>query len=339
MAPAGESGGGGGEVDRGDEWTPTDDAADKDEKLGTEVEKKEEPVAEKKSALKDVKLGADDDKKESKEPTAEEKAAADAAAAEAEVNKDKKDTRIPAKRHKEILDNERARREAVELELAKYKQGDKIADVNAEITEAETKLTGLETKYAQQLTDGKTSEAAATMTEIRRLERSINQKTMAMEVRAAEARSIETARYDTTVERLEAQYPALNVEHDDFDKAKTAEVLELKEAYQLKGYTPSQALQKAVKLIMPPTTKAQEKAVETEARVDAKAVEAARKAAAVEKTADAVDKTPANAAKVGKEHDAAGGGAVTAKDIMKMPYKDFAKLTEDDLARARGDVL
>jgi len=46
---------------------------------------------------------------------------------------------------------------------------------------------------------------------------------------AAEARAVKRVRYDTTVERLEAQFPALNLDHADFDKAKTAEVLELKE--------------------------------------------------------------------------------------------------------------
>jgi len=73
--------------------------------------------------------------------------------------------------------------------------------------------------------------------------------------------------------------------------------------------------------------------------VDAAAVEAARKKAAVEKTAETVGKTPASAAKVGANSDAAGGGAVTAKDAMKMTYKDFAALDEATLATMRGDVL
>ncbi len=76
-----------------------------------------------------------------------------------------------------------------------------------------------------------------------------------------------------------------------------------------------------------------------QARVDPKEVAAARKAAAVEKTADAVAKTPANAVKAGTDSDKAGGGAITAKDAMKMSYKDFSALDEATLARMRGDVI
>lgn len=334
MRPADADGGaGGGTIDRGDDFVPTDDDAVADEATKKAADDAAAAIIADQAAKDAKKSALKTDAVDDATLTDEEKAAAAEKAAKG------KDTRIPAARHKEILDKERERRTALETELAQYKQGGKIADVNAEITEAESKLVGLEKAYAKQLTDGETDKAAATMTDIRRLERSINNKSAELRETAAVARAVETARYDTTVERLEAQFPALNVDHEDFDKAKTGEVLELKEAYQLKGYTPSAALQKAVRLIMPPETKKQEAALDTEARVDPKKVEAERKAAAVAKTADAIDKTPANAGSVGKAHDELGGGAVTAKDIMKMPYKDFIKLDEDMLARARGDVL
>lgn len=306
--------------DRGDDWTPTDDAAVADERLGKtgDLDELDEP---KKSALK---TEADVLKPEEEDPKPKGK---------------DKDTRIPAARHKEILDKERARREGVEAELAKYQQGGKIADMGAQITEAETRLVALEKDYAKQLTDGDAEKAAATMTQIRRTERAINEQTSNVREQAAVSRAIESVRFDTTVERLEGLYPTLNVEHEDFDRAKTDEVLELKDAFQLKGYTPSAALQKAVKLIMPPETKAQETALKVEARVDPAAVERARKAAAVEKTTEAVNKTPASSAKVGQDSDKAGGGAVTAKDAMKMSYKDFTALDDDSLARMRGDTL
>lgn len=317
-------------ADRGDDWTPTDDADSVAVKLGKDEPKTDEvlldevPKDEKKSALKVDKV--DEEAEEETDAKVEDKPKG-------------KESRIPAARHKEILDRERERRTAVENELAKYKQGTQLADVNAEITEAEGKLIALEKSYAKQLTDGEADKAATTMTDIRRLERAINTKTSEMRETAATARAVETVRYDTTVERLEALYPELNVAHDDFDKVKTAEVLELKEAWELKGYTPSAALQKAVKYVMPPETKKQEEALKTDARVDPKKVEAERKAAAVEKTAEAAAKTPPNAAKAGKDHDAAGGGAVTAKDAIKMKHEDFVKLDDDTLARMRGDVL
>lgn len=323
-------------VDRGDEFVPTGpdtpapvaDAGDiaAAEALTAELAAKADPQAD--AGLKDAAKG---------EPKAE---AAGEAEPDGEETKTKpKESRIPASRHKEILDKERARREAVETELAQYRQGAKVAELGAEITEAETKLVGLEKTYAKQLTDGEADKAAATMTEIRRTERAINERAAETREAISVARAVESVRYDTTVERLEALYPELNVGHEDFDKAKTSEVLELKEAYMLKGYTPSAALQKSVSLIMPAVTVAQEKALTTTARVDVKEVEKARKAAAVAATAAAVGKTPANAGKVGLDSDKSGGGAVTAQDAMKMSYKDFSSLDETTLARMRGDVI
>lgn len=324
MRPEDAGGGGGGAVDRGDDFTPTPD----------ESEAKPAPSAEDQAAA--AALEAERAAKTAAE--AKPKAEGDPET-DADGKPKAKDTRVPLSRHKEILDAERARREAVETELAKYRQGAQVAEVNTEITAAENELAELEKSYAKLLEDGKVSEATAVMTKIRRTERTIIEKSSQMREAAAEARAVERARYDITVSRLEEQYPFLNVDSPDFDKDKTGEVLELKEAYQLKGYTPTAALQKAVRLLVPPETKAQEQVLDTEPRVNAAAVEAARKTAAKAATADAVAATPASAAKVGLDSPAAGGGAVTAKDILKMPYKDFAALDETTLARARGDVV
>jgi len=327
----GDGGGDTATVDRGDDFVPTGpDTPTPDTPAAPDAaaaEALEAELAEKEAAKVDPKADA---------------GLKEAVKGESDPDEPKtksKDSRIPASRHKEILDKERARREAVEAKLAQYEQGGKIADLGAEITAAEDSLVTLEAKYAQQLTDGETKEAAATMTQIRRTERAINERAAATREAVATARAVEQVRYDTTVERLETQFPMLNVDHEDFDAGKTGEVLELKEAYQMKGYTPSAALQKAVKLIMPPETKGQEKALETEARVDPKEVEKARKAAAVAKTADALGKTPASTTRVGANSDAAGGGAMTAADALKMPYNDFIKLDENTLAKMRGDVV
>lgn len=333
-------------ADRGNDWTPTDDAdteavaaAAAAAAEASAAKKLEDDLAAEKKVADDAaaaqKLVDDAKTDEEKAADAAKKAEDDAKALE-EADK-KKDTRIPASRHKQILDAERSKREAVELELSKYKQGGKIADVNAEIGKAEGELLKLEADYAKQLVDGDTAKAAATMTQIRKTERAINDKTSEMRVEAAQARAVETVRYDTTVERLEGEFPALNVDHDDYDKAKTGEVLELKEAYQKIGYTPSQALQKAVKALMPPTTKAQEAALKVEPKVDAAAVEKQRKADAVKKALDASGKQPPLTAKVGVDHDAKGGGAMTAADALKLPYNKFAELNEATLAGMRGD--
>lgn len=309
-------------VDRGDDFTPTGVDA-------PEPEAKPEPTAADKAAADELAAQIEAEKAEKKEGEGE-----------GEPKPKPKDARLPLARHEEILNRERERRAAVEAELAQYKQGKQVVELGEQITEAETKLQALEATYAKQLTDGEAEAAAKTMTEIRRTERAINERAAEAREAAAEARAVERVRYDTTVERLEAQFPALNPDDkDNFDKEKTAEVLELKEAFQLKGYPPSAALQKAVKLLMPPVTKAQQSAVDVEPRVDAKAVEAARKAAAVAATTAAVGKTPSSLTKTGLDSDRAGGGLTSAKDVIKMPHAEFVKLDEATLSRLRGDEV
>lgn len=333
MAPAdddglggGGGGGGGDKADRGDSWTPTEDQDHAD--VLKKLESKDEPA--KKDGLRDTE--ADD--------------AADDAAEE-EERKPKKDTRLPLSRHKEILDAERAKREQVERELAQYKQGKEIASTNEEITALEDKALKAETEYTKLIADGELDKAAAKMREIRAMEREINDKRVGMSIAAAEARAVEKVRYDMLVERMEEAYPQLNPDNEDFDKDKTAEVLELKAAYQQgRGYTPSEALQKAIKLVMGASTKAQKRATEVEPRVSAEdeakakaeATKAARAEAQRKKNLDAADKTPPDLKKVGQDSDKMGGG-ITAKDVLKMSQEDFAKLDDKVLAAMRGDDL
>ena len=146
LRAAAETGGAAGGTDRGDDWTPTDDEAAVDEKLGNTGTGELDELEPKKSALK---TEADELKPEEEE--------------EPKPKGKDKDTRIPAARHKEILDKERARREGVEAELAKYQQGGKIADMGAQITEAETRLIAMEKEYAKHMTDGDVEKAASTM--------------------------------------------------------------------------------------------------------------------------------------------------------------------------------
>jgi hypothetical protein len=333
MAPAdddlGGGGGGGGEkVDRGDDFTPTDDDAPTLKAPGDD-EAAAKALADELEAEKVAKAAADAAK--AKEGEKEEK--------DEEGKPKKKDDRIPASRHKEILEKERERREALERELAKYKQGEVIADTNKEITESETELTKLESDYAKHVTDGEAAKAAEVMARIRKLERGIITKQAEVNTAAAEARAVERVRYDTTLDRIEEAYPQLREGDDAYDKAKVAEVIELQRGFQSQGYTPSQALQKAVKYVMPKAeTRAQERAVEVEARVDAAEVEKERKKAAAAKAADATGKQPPSTAKVGLDSDKLGGG-ISAKAVLKMSQDEFAKLDEATLAKMRGDVI
>lgn len=332
MKPAGDAdqgGAGGGTVDRGDNWTPTDDEVKKpDVDLGTKPDADTTGATD--TSLRDGGGGDESDV----DPDNPDKGSDGKAT--------KADARIPLSRHKEILEAERGRREALEQQLSKFQQGQQVAATNDEITQLEDKLISKEAEYNKAVTDGEVDKANTLMREIRMLDRDIGSKRMTMDIQAAEARAVERVRYDTLVERMEEAYPQLNPEHTDFDKTKTAEVLELKAAYQATGYTPSQALQKAIKLVMPPKTKAQEVAAEATPRVSAEdAAKAKAEARALEqrkKNADVAGKQPPATTKVGQDHDKLGG-QISAKDVLKMSQDDFMKLDDKTLAAMRGDEL
>ncbi len=288
---------------------------------------------------------------------AEAKAEADAAAkakaeADGEMEDDpenpgkqrRKDSRIPVSRHKEILEAERAERAKLEARLAQYERGEDLAETNKEIEKAEEELVKLEAGYAKLLADGKTDEAAKEMTKIRRIERSINEAKGELRAQASEARAYERARYDITVDRIEAAYPEMSPKLPDgevnpeFNAAKVKKVLSVSRAYQLDGMTPSAALQEAVKDILgDPKTSQQKTAVDVRPRVDdAAAKKAAREEEARRKAAEAAGKTPPNE-KAGLAGDRLGG-SLKDIDVMKLSQQDFAKLDESTLSQLRGDV-
>jgi hypothetical protein len=321
FAPADDGGSAGGAEDRGDELRSTDSDAEADAVAAAAAR---EAVA--------------------AEEAAAEEAAAEAAKAEAEAEgkdgkKDgKKDTRIPLARHEAILTKEREARAELERQLAQYQQGKEIADINAVLTATETKILGMEKEYAKLLTDGDVDKATVLMAEIRRLDREAAESKNDLKIQAAEARATERARYNIGLERVEAAYPELNPDHEDYDAEKLTDVADLKGAYERKGMTPTDALQKAVKKLMGTETKKQEAATEVKPNVSVKDVAAERKKEAVAKALETTKKSPASLAKVGLDSDK-DGGTISAADVMKMSYKDFSALPEEQLARMRGDVL
>lgn len=250
-----------------------------------------------------------------------------------------KDARIPESRHKAILEKEREKRADLERQLAQYQQGNQLADMNADLTAAENNIIKLEKEYATLLTDGEVEKAAEKMQLIRKTERDMAEAKSDMKIHAAEVRATERARYNTALERIESAFPSLNPDHDDYDEEAMSEVVDLKEAYQLKGLTPTMALQKAVKMIVEPRTTRQEIATSAKPNVSEKDVAAERKRDAATRTAGAVSKTPASLSRTGLDSDKLGGGAESAAAVMKMSQKEFAQLSDAALAKMRGDEL
>ena len=258
---------------------------------------------------------------------------------EAEEKESKKDTRIPESRHKAILEKEREKRADLERQLAQYQNGQQVADVNQQITAAEDSIMKMEKEYANLLTDGEIDKATTLMAEIRRAERGMAEAKSDMKIHAAESRATERARYNTSLERIESAFPELNPDHEDYSDELMAEVAELKDAYQMKGLTPTAALQKAVKALVEPRTTRQEMATTSTPRVSDKDVAAERRKDAVGKAVKASGQQPTNLSRSGVDSDKMGMGRHDINRVMGMSQKEFAALSEADLAAMRGDTL
>lgn len=327
MAPAGEEGAAGGSAtDRGDDFTPTGD--DDETAAG---------LAAGKGAT-----GEDGEVDEEAERIAAELAAGKGKGKDdADDGKDKggkKDTRIPLNRHTEILNRERARAEAAEVELAKVRAAGAAAAVTTAVSKLEAQVVEKEEQYSELLAEGKTKEATALMREIRALERDIITQQAEARTSAATADAVEQVRFDAVVERLEAAYPQLKPGDEAYDKELVGEVLEMQSAFVAKGYAPSAALQKAVGYIVKPETGKQKDATSVTPRVDADKVKDERATEQRKKNADAAGKQPPALANAGANSDAAGG-VLDAKTVIKMPFDKFSKLSEEEISRLRGDTV
>ena len=304
MALAGDDGSDTGGTDRGDDFEPTEDEGE----------------------AATAAAGDEDKDDEDADPTADP--AADK----------KREQRIPLSRHKDMLEKERTRRADLERQLAQYQRGNDVAALNEDITAAENSILKMEQDYNELLSDGELKQASALMTKIRQTERSIVEAKSDMKIAAAESRATERARYNLVLERIETAYPQLNEDHADFDADLMEDVIDLKDAYQRKGLTPTAAMQKAVDKVVGTANKRQEAVIDTTPRVTPKDVAAERKKAAVSKTMDAVTRTPPSTARVGLDSNKAGG-ALTASDVIKLSQDDFRQLPDSALAKMRGDEL
>jgi hypothetical protein len=197
----------------------------------------------------------------------------------------------------------------------------------------------MEEKYAQLLLDGSAKEAAKIRQEMRALERAIGVAQARQEATSAKESVKAELLYDQTVEKLEMAYPMLNPDAEEFDNEIATEVIELHSAMVARGTQPHLAVQRAVKYVLA------ERGLSTAPASGDKGDAFDPKARGLQRTldtknrnADAAKRQPGNTAKIGADSDALGGG-VDASSVLKMSQDDFSKLSDDALAKMRGDFV
>ena len=107
-----------------------------------------------------------------------------------------------------------------------------------------------EIEYQEHILNGRTQDAAKLRAEIRTAER----KSMMFEVQNQMGKTVEQSTevmaLQTKAAELATKYPELNETHASFDEVKTQEVLDLRDAFMVQGFSGADALDKASKYVM-----------------------------------------------------------------------------------------
>lgn len=315
MAPAGDDGadtGGTGTVDRGDDFTPTDDDA---------------PAAKADAAADkgDEKLEQDDDKADAKaDDKAEDK--------DDDQPRDEKGKFIPKSRFDEAVRKERDAKDALARQLKEYQEREAQSKVTEDYAAAQKVVKDMIKQHTSLLADGELDKASDLMEKILEMKEEMAERKAEAKANSAKESAKEEMRYDALVQRLENDYPQINPDAEEYDKAAVKRV----QAYmtglmQTEKMTASQALKEAVETLM---TKKEA------AKADDKAEDAGmrRKEAAVKKAIDAKSKQPASTKDVGVDHDK-NGGPMDASAIQKLSWEEFVKLPDSKLSEMRGDFV
>lgn len=262
-----------------------------------------------------------------KEPEGEEPAAGDAEGeaegeqdpdAEGEQEAEPKEYMVPKSR----MDSFRRRLKEAEERLAATEAAAKPAEPAAEAPDFDAQLAELSEKFAQAAIDGDAKALAALNTQMAGLQR----QQMAALVEASRDTAITQSRdsilTDTLVDELVSANEVLNPESKSFDPELVGRLNDMRDFYESKGLTESQALVKATEVLLPAALA--DKPAKTRQADLLKKVEAA-------------NAQPPNASKAGEDAPAYGRGKTL--DFSRMSLKDLDNVSDAEWDDALGNTF
>jgi len=263
------------------------------------------------------------------EQSTEEETTPDAELEEESVVEEKavKKPMVPKARLDEVL----AKQKALQKQLDEINAANEKAEEAPESYDFDAK----EVEYQNMVLDGETEKAVALRREIRKAERA----TLEYEMRQEMSQTVNQDRQMTALQQaanaMEDAYPVFNRDSDDFNEDMTNEVVELRDAFIMKGYEAVDALSKAVKYVVKDhdLDQAQESAPSLAGKAQ-KSDELAKKRAQVSKKLKAAEAQPPELP--GESSSMHGERAM---DLSAMTEEEFAALPEATLKRLRGDIL
>ena len=291
-----------------------------------EVEEVEEPEEE--TVSKDEQ--STEEETESEEETAEleeEEAEAEAEPESIADEKPAKKPMVPKARLDEVL----AKQKALQKQLDEINAANEKAEEAPESYDFDAK----EVEYQNMVLDGETDKAVALRREIRKAER----EQLEYEMRQEMSQTVNQDRQMTALQQaanaMEDAYPVFDSNSEVFDQDMTNEVVELRDAFIMKGYEAVDALSKAVKYVVKDHDL--DKTVEEAPSLAGKAQktdEVAKKRAEVSKKLRAAEAQPPELP--GESSSNHGEKGI---DLSTLTEDEFAALPEATLKRLRGDII
>lgn len=317
-------------VDRGDEYTASDESGDTDDQ-NLEV-------------VKDEKTGddaeAESDVKESNKPAADADAEEDDENEAEEKGAKKEEPRIPKHRFDQAVAKARKEAEIAQAKVEELTEQLAAQEGKVDFDKIEAEIDRMEDELEEAIKDGNTETKLRLRKEIRRSNQEIAESKAAQHAARATAVAIERITYDSLVKSMEIEHPELNPDAEEYNQDLVDETQEFKEAFEAKGHGSTEALRKAMKAVfrVAPVVEKDDDAADEKKPEVKKDVGADRKEEAIKKGIETKKKQPVDSKKAGLDSDKAGK-KTTITDVKKLTEAEFDKLPEEELKRMRGDML
>jgi hypothetical protein len=263
-----------------------------------------------------------------KEPAADAEVEEESGEDESEEESVTKEPMLPKSRYDSVA----ARNRDLEARIAELEAQGKQKEANAakekQVTDTEASIAELDIKYAEAVKDGDAESMAQIRAQQREAERELLRAEMQQTGQSSAEFAQEQVRLDLTIDAIEEQYPQLDPNADDYNESLVNEIQELRAGFEATGrYSPTQALIKSVKTLVPESTAPAPEVAETPAPDQKK----------LKKKIAAANKQPPNLDDVGDQGNS-GGMDSTDPDPTQMSVEDLEALPESTLKRMRGDV-
>lgn len=252
---------------------------------------------------------------------------------------DQKGHMIPKTRFDQAVQRERERAAAAERELKQYREREQQVAQAANFEESQAKIKSMLKEHSSLLADGDLDKASDVMEQVLQLRDDMQNARMKLQADNARNSAKIEVQYDATVEKLEAAYPEINPDAEEFDPVAVRRVQMLVTGImQNEGKNPAQALIEATDILLKPAKEARGDSLRIKPSQDAIDSGLRRTQQQIDKNIKAAAQQPPATKEIGADHDKTGG-VLDADALASMSFEEFMKIPDAELAKVRGDFL